>query len=103
LQTYDCKWATALSILVIIVYFSVTFRDAGRAVALLPLFFEKGGKDGGANFSLQYHREFHGEQDLVETNLLRLFTHPQHSQWFSTLSVIIFEVNIFAEKKQTYW
>jgi len=34
---------------------------------------------------------------------LQLFTHPQHSEWFSTLSVIIFEVNIVAEQKQTYW
>jgi len=39
-----------------------------------------GGNGGGAKFSSQYHREFHGEQDLVETNLLRLFTHPQHSE-----------------------
>jgi len=70
---------------------------------LLPLFFQKGGKDGGGNFSSQYHREFHGYQDLVETYLLQLFTHPQHSEWFSTLYVIIFEVNIVAEQKQTYW
>jgi len=42
-------------------------------------------------------------EDLVETNLLQLLTHPQHSEWFSTLSVIIFEVNIVAEQKQTYW
>jgi len=34
---------------------------------------------------------------------LQLFTHPQHSEWFSTLSVIIFEVKIVAEHKQTYW
>jgi len=44
----------------IIVYFSVTLRDAWRAGALLPLFFQKGGNGGGANFSSQYHREFHG-------------------------------------------
>jgi len=31
---------------------------------------------------------------------LQLFTHPQHSEWFSTLSAIIFEVNIVAEQKQ---
>jgi len=29
--------------------------------------------------------------------------HLQHSGWFSKLSVIIFEVNIVAEQKQTYW
>jgi len=33
---------------------------------------------------------------LVETNLLQLFTHPQHSEWCAILSVIIYEVNIVA-------
>jgi len=46
--------------LVIIVYFSVTLRKARRVGALHPLFFQKGGKGGGANFSWQYHEEFHG-------------------------------------------
>jgi len=46
--------------LVIIVYFSVTLKDAQRGGALLPLFFQKGGKGGGDNFSSQYHGEFHG-------------------------------------------
>jgi len=32
---------------------------------------------------------------------LQLFTHPQHSECFSTLSVTIFEVNIVPEQKQT--
>jgi len=34
----------------------------GRAEtgALLPLFFKKGGNGGVANFSSQYHWEFHG-------------------------------------------
>jgi len=34
----------------------------GRAESggLLPLFFQMGGNGGGANFSSQYHREFHG-------------------------------------------
>jgi len=80
----------------LLVYFSVTLRDAQRAGALFPLFFQKGGNGGGANFSSQYHREFHGKHDLAETNLLQLFTNPQHSEWCSTLSVIIFEVNIVA-------
>jgi len=47
--------------------------------------------------------EFNGKQDLVETNLSQLFTHPQHSESFSTLCVIIFDVSIVAEQKQTYW
>jgi len=44
----------------IIVCFSITLRDAQRAGALLLLFFQKGSNGGGANFSSQYHREFHG-------------------------------------------
>jgi len=79
-------------------YLSVTLRVERRAGALLPLFFQKGSNGGGANLSSQYHREFHGWQDLVETNLLQLFTHLQHSEWFSTLSIIIFEVNILPNK-----
>jgi len=39
LETSNCKWATAFSILVILVYFSVTLRDARRAGGLFPLFF----------------------------------------------------------------
>jgi len=34
---------------------------------------------------------------------LQLFTCPQHLEWFSTLSVIVFEVNIVAEQKQKHW
>jgi len=41
-----------LSILVILVYFSVTLRDARRAGALLPLFFPKGGN--GAELTFHY-------------------------------------------------
>jgi len=104
LQTFNCKWTTALSILVIILFFSVTLRDVRRAGTLLPLFFQKGGNGGGGNFSSQYHRiSWLIRSTVVETNLLQLFTHPQHSEWFSTLSVIIFEVNSVAEQKQTCW
>jgi len=44
----------------VIVYFSITLRDAQRAGALLPLFFQKGRNGGGDNFSSQHHRVFHG-------------------------------------------
>jgi len=40
-------------------------------------------------------------QDRLETNLLQLFRHPEISVWFSKISVIIFEVNIIDEQKQT--
>ena len=41
-------------------------------------------------------------QDRFETNLLQLFTHPQVSEWLSSISVIICDVNIVAEQKQAY-
>jgi len=36
----------------------------------------------------------------IETNLLQLFARPETSDWFSTFSGSIFEVNIVAEQKQ---
>jgi len=36
----------------------------------------------------------------LETNLLQLFAHPEDSEWFSIIFVIIFEVNTVAEQKQ---
>jgi len=35
--------------------------------------------------------------------IIAAIQYPQHSKWFSTLPVIIFGVNIVAERKQTYW
>jgi len=40
------------------------------------------------------------DKDRLETNLLQLFAHPENSEWFSIIFVIIFEVNIVAEQKQ---
>jgi len=36
---------------------------------------------------------------LVETNLLQLFAHPENSERFSIISVIMFEVHIIDEQK----
>jgi len=41
-------------------------------------------------------------QDLIETNLLQLFEHPEASEWFSIISGIIFEVSIVSEQKKAY-
>jgi len=38
--------------------------------------------------------------DQLETNLLQLFSHPESSEWFSIISVFIFEVNIAPEQKK---
>jgi len=39
-------------------------------------------------------------QSRIETDLLKLCAHPENSEWFSVISVIIFEVEIVAEQKQ---
>ena len=36
-------------------------------------------------------------QDRPVTNFLQLFAHPENSEWFSIISVNIFEVSIVAE------
>jgi len=38
-------------------------------------------------------------QDGLETIFLQLFAHPEHSEYFSIISVIIFGVNIFLRNK----
>jgi len=40
-------------------------------------------------------------KDRIETVLLKLSAHPENSDWFSVIFVIVFEVKIVAEKKQT--
>ena len=40
-------------------------------------------------------------QNQLEISLLQLFRHPENSEWFSIISVIIFKVNIVDEQKQT--
>jgi len=39
-------------------------------------------------------------QDRIETDLLKLCAHPENSEWFTVISVILFKVNIVAEQKQ---
>ena len=38
-------------------------------------------------------------KNRLETNLLHLFAFPENSKWFSIIFVIVFEVNILAERK----
>ena len=40
-------------------------------------------------------------QDRFETSLLQLYRHPENSEWFSVISVIIFEVKTVDEQQQT--
>jgi len=39
-------------------------------------------------------------QNRIETEILKLCAHPENSEWFSVISVIIFEVEIVTEQKQ---
>jgi len=39
----------------------------------------------------------------LETNLLRVFAHPENSEGFSIIFAIIFEVNIVAGQKKHNW
>ena len=38
-------------------------------------------------------------EDGVETSLLQLYARPQNSDWFSIISVVIFEVSVADEQK----
>jgi len=39
-------------------------------------------------------------QGRIETVLLKLCAHPENSEWFSVISVIVFEVKIVVEYTQ---
>jgi len=41
-------------------------------------------------------------QDRIETNPLQLFEHPENSEWFSIISVSIFEVNVVDQQKKNW-
>ena len=51
-----------------------------------------------------FHNSFIGNcvvyQDQLETNLLQLFVRAENLEWFSIISVIIFEINTVDEHKQ---
>jgi len=79
-------------------------RDAGgwmHGGGTAPLSFQKGETGTEVPFHNSIIGNFMVYQDRPETNLLQLFGHPEYSEWFSIISVIIFEVNIIDEQKQT--
>jgi len=76
-------------------------ENGGMAGPLPPLPFQKGGSGGEVVFSYQYHREFHGLSRSTWNKFIQIFGHPENLEWFSIISVIIFEVNNVDEQKQT--
>jgi len=69
--------------------------------ALLPCPYIKGATGALVPFHNSIIRHFIVYKDLVETNLLQLFAHPEDSKWFSIIFVIIFEISIVTEQKQS--
>ena len=66
-----------------------------------PLPFQKGCNGAAVLFHNSIIGNFMVYQDRLEINLLQLFGHPDNSEWFSIISVIIFEVNIVDEQNKT--
>jgi len=64
-----------------------------------PLLFQRGRR---CFFHCSIMGNFMVFQDRIKTNLLQLFGQQENSEWFSIISLIIFEVNIVAEQKQKY-
>jgi len=62
--------------------------------------FRKGSNGADVPFHNSIIGNFIVYQDRIETFLLKLCAHPENSEWFSVISVIIFEVKIVAEEKQ---
>jgi len=61
-------------------------------------------KRGETGAELSFHYSIIGNfivyRDRIEKTLLQLFALPWKSEWSSIISVIIFEVDIVAERKQ---
>ena len=83
--------------------FSRGRQSAGHDKALPPWPFKLRLRGRRFLFITASHEFLFVYQDRLEKNLLQLFTYPENLKWFSTISVNIFDVNIFAEQKQAYW
>jgi len=62
-------------------------------------------KRGATGAEVPFHNSIIGNfmvyHDRLEINLLQLFRHPENSERFFIISVIIFKVNIVDEQKKT--
>jgi len=61
-------------------------------------------RKGSNGVDLPFHNSIIGnfiiDQDRIETDLLKLWAHQENSEWFSVISVTVFEVKIVVEQKQ---
>ena len=80
-------------------------ENGGMAGPLPPLGALPPFKRDARGVEVPFHNSIIGKfmvyQDRPEINLLQLFGHPDNSECFSIISVIIFEVNIVDKQKQT--
>jgi len=74
-----------------------TPESGGIAWALPPLTFQKGVTGAVVPFHNSIIGNFMVYQARIETNFLQLFAHPENSEGFSIISLIIFEANIVAK------
>ena len=78
-------------------------RDAeerGMTRAFPPMPFHKGATGAEVPFYKPIISNFIIYRNGIERILLQLFEHPETSEWFSIISSVIFDVNIFHERKQ---
>jgi len=71
--------------------------------AFPPCPFKRGATVAGCLFHSIIMGDVMFYQDRTEINLLQPFAHPENSDWFSIISVIISEVSAAAEQKKAYW
>jgi len=87
----------------IILYCVKGSKDAGKQESDtgMPLLSFKRGRRYLFRYSIMVN--FMVYQDRIETNLLQLFAQQENSEWFSIISISVYEINIVAEQKHKYW
>jgi len=83
--------------------YHVSVTGMPESGGVVPVTFQKGGNGAEVPRHNSIIGNFMMCQDRIETNFLQLSAHPENSEWFSLISVIISEANNVAEQKQAYW
>ena len=65
--------------------------------------FRKGSNGADVSFHNRIIGNFSVCQDRIETDLLKLCAHPENSEWFSVISVIIVEVKLLLNRNKHNW
>jgi len=75
-------------------------RRAGKWWSAVPCPLLRGATWAEVPFHNSIICHFMVYKDRLEKTLLQLFAHPEHSEWFSRIFIIIYGFNIVAEQKQ---